>query len=182
MSTGAWICTGLICAAVIAPASVFAAAAAKTQLIGSTTSHVGSITSQGQLLTAQTAPSHLIRAVTGTATNTPCKTVYTPPAGKAIVVTQVIYSFGSGAAGSENFGGLFELGCGNIFDQVDTVEAFTTTERTFPVGLPMNGVAINSNGGSITVFLYGYLIDATSLPSAANVRASGTVKSMPARR
>jgi hypothetical protein len=182
MSTGAWIFTGLICAAVIAPASVFAAAAAKTQLVGSVTSHVAGVTGQGQLQTTEISPAHVIR-ISGGSNQSGCTTLYTPPAGKAIVVMSVTYTYGSGSQGTEHFGGFGSGNCGTIYDQIDTVQAFDTVQHTFPSGLPLPNIGI-SNGSSklINVFVEGYLIDANSLPSAANVRTSGTVKSMPARR
>src|SRR4051812_20100846 len=92
MSTGAWIFAGLICAAVVAPASVYAAAVAKTAIVGSSGTTTVTVTQQHQLLAALTAPSRVVRAVTTTASaNTMCQTVYTPPPGKAIVVTAAIY-------------------------------------------------------------------------------------------
>jgi hypothetical protein len=180
MSTGAWIFTGLVCAAVIVPASVYAAAVAKTQLVGSTQTHVAGVTAQGQLLTTPISPSRVVRAVTTTANaNTLCQNVYTPPPGKAIVVTAAVYNFGSGTQGNENFGGLFSASCNDIVDQIDGTEKYDTIEHTFPTGLPLNGVAVNSTGGKITVFICGYLIDASSLPSAAMSHLSHIVKAMP---
>lgn len=168
MSTGAWIFTGIICAAVIAPAGVYAASLTKTILVGPGGTGTSKITAQHQLLTTQIAPAQVVHAHTSTATNTLCKTVYKPPAHKAIVVTSVIYSYGSGTPGVENFGGLFDLGCHTMYDQVDGVQAYDTTQRTFPTGLPMRGVAVNSNAGVISVFVVGYLIDSSSLPASAS--------------
>jgi hypothetical protein len=163
MSTGAWIFTGLICAAVIAPASVYAAAAAKTQLIGSTTSHIAGVTAQGQLLTVAIAPNKVVRAEAGVPG--PCKAIYVPPPGKAIVVTSVVYTYGSGVQGNEDFGGLFSgPGCGDIVDQIDQIEKFGSIQRTYDPGLPMASVYGDSTGGQINYFITGYLIDASSLP------------------
>lgn len=162
MSTGAWIFTGLICAAVIAPASVYAAAAAKTQLIGSTTSHTANVTAQGQLLTVPIPPSHVLHV--SKVAQGGCTTIYTPPAGKGIVVTSIVYNFGNGT-GNETFGGLYNAGCsGDTWDQIDQVDKFGSVQHVFPTGLPMNGISVTNSGSSIEVFVVGYLIDATSLP------------------
>jgi hypothetical protein len=161
MSTGAWIFTGLICAAVIAPTSVYAASITKVLLVGPGGTNVASVTAQHQLLTAPIPPSQVVRAVK--VAHSGCTTVYTPPAGKAIVVTSVVYTFGSGTPGVENFGGLFNASCGTIYDQIDGVQAFDTIQHTWPTGLPLSGVSMTNSGGDITVFVYGYLISASSL-------------------
>ena len=77
--------------------------------------------------------------------------MYTPPAHKAIVVTSVVYTFGSGTNGVEHFGGLGPASCSSIYDQIDGVQAFDTIEHTFPLGLPLPSVGItNSGAGLIT--------------------------------
>jgi hypothetical protein len=141
---------------------------------------VSRITAQRQLMTTQVSPEMVVRAVHVTLSNSGCQTVYTPPAGKALMVTSVVYDYGSGTNGVENFGGLFDLGCGNIFDQIDGVQAYSTISRDFPAGIPMDGVAMTSSGGSITVFVYGYLIASSQLPHAA-VESSPKVKSLSTR-
>ena len=168
MSTGAWIFTGLVSAAVIAPVTVYAAAITKVALVGPSGTHAVSVTAQGQLLTAPISPARVIRISGGSLSG--CKTVYTPPAKKAIVVTSVVYTFGSGTNGTEHFGGLGPGTCSSIYDQIDGVQAFDTIEHTFPLGLPMSSVAItNSGAGLINVFITGYLIDSSALPASSRV-------------
>lgn len=179
MSTGAWIFTGLVCAAVIAPATVYAAAVAKTAIVGRGGTNTADVTAQHQLLTVPISPSRVIRAEAGVPG--PCKAIYTPPAGKAIVVTSVVYTYGSGVQGNENFGGLFAgAGCSDIVDQIDQVEKYGSIEHTFPTGLPMASVYGDSAGGQINYFLTGYLISATDLPTAQAPR-SGPVKAAAGR-
>jgi hypothetical protein len=176
MSTGAWIFSGLICAAVIAPVTVYAASVSKVTIGTTTNSHTASVTALGQLLTAPISPTRVVRISGGSLSG--CKTVYTPPAHKAIVVTSVDYTFGSGTSGTEHFGGLAPAACGAIYDQIDTVQAYDTIEHTFPLGLPMPSVALtNSGAGLINVFITGYLIDATALPPVAATHQSNAVKS-----
>lgn len=163
MSTGAWICTGLIAAAVIAPTTVYAASLAKTALVGLRGTNTADVTRQHQLLTTPIGPSRVVHANAGVPG--PCKAIYTPPAGKAIVVTSVVYTYGSGVQGSEDFGGLFSgAGCGDIVDQIDQIDKFGSIEHTFPTGLPMKAVYGDSSGGQINYFLTGYLINAADLP------------------
>lgn len=178
MSTGAWIFIGLVSAAVIAPVSVQAVAPSQTALVQpGTGTPVSRITAQRQLMTTQVSPEMVVHAASVTPSNQGCKTVYTPPAGKALMVTSVVYDYGSGTNGVENYGGLFDLGCVHIYDQIDGVQAYDTISRNFPSGIPMNGVAMTSSGGSITVFVYGYLIASSQLPSAA-VQGSPRVKAL----
>ena len=164
MSTGAWIFTGLVCAAVIAPVSVYAATVTNVRLLGASGTVAG-VTSQRQILTTQIAPSHVIHAAKNV--NGPCTVVYTPPAGKGIVVTSVVYNYGSGVQGNENFGGLFNPGCSgsnSIVDQIDQVDKYGSIQHLFPTGLPMKGVSATSAGGTISVFITGYLVAASDLP------------------
>jgi hypothetical protein len=174
MSTGAWIFAGLVCAAVIAPITVYAASVSKVAIGSTTNANVASVTAQQQLLTTVIGPSRVVRA--DTVAHSGCTTVYTPPAGKAIVVTSVVYNYGSGTAGGENFGGLFSAGCDVIYDQIDQTEKFGSIQHTFPTGLPMNGVAATNDGGPITVFIVGYLIDASALPPNSASQVSRNVK------
>ena len=165
MSTGAWICTGLIGAAVIAPASVYAAAAVTKVAIAGSDGTTANVTKQHQLLTATIPPSRVVHAQAGV--NGPCKVLYTPPAGKAIVVTSVVYTYGSGVQGNEDFGGLFSGPCSTAtsVDQIDQIDKFGSIQHTFPTGLPMADVRGTSQGGQINVFIVGYLISASDLPS-----------------
>jgi hypothetical protein len=181
VSTGAWIFTGLICAAVIAPVGVYAATVSRVALVGPSGKTTAGITAQHQLLTASIPPSQIVRAATVSTSG--CKTVYTPPANKAIVVTSVIYNFGSGTAGVEHFGGLTTASCSSIYDQIDGTLAYDTLQHTFPTGLPMPSVGItNSGAGAITVFVTGYLIDAGALPAKAAAQVSGRAKALVPRR
>jgi hypothetical protein len=177
MSNGAWIFASAVAVAIIAP-GVYAASSSIVS-IGNPNNNATALVIGGthQLQTAITVPANVVHAA-GSAGNSSCHTVYTPPAGKAIVVTQITYQAGSGTPGTENFGGFFDLGCNTGYDFVDTVQAYETETRTFPTGLPLTGVAINSTGGWITVFLTGYLIPATLLPAAAP-QAAVPVKGMP---
>jgi hypothetical protein len=60
--------------------------------------NMASVTNQHQLLTTQIPPSDIIHAVK--VAHQDCTAIYTPPAGKAIVVTPVVYNFGSGVSGN----------------------------------------------------------------------------------
>ena len=176
MSTGAWIFTGLICAAVIAPASVYAASLTKIALYNSSATYSAGITPQHQLLTTAIGSNSVVR-ISGGSNTANCKTIYTPPTGKAIVVTSVVYTFGTGVPGQEQFGGLGPINCTAIYDQFDGVQAYDTIQHTYPTGLPMRSVAIsNSANKLVNVFIVGYLISSTSLPAAVAANGQDGVK------
>ncbi len=180
-STGAWIFTCLIAAAVLAPATVYAAAITKTAITNSTGTTAATVTAQHQLLTANISPSAVVR-ISGGSNTAGCKSFYTPPAHKAIVVTSVVDTFGSGTNGVEHFGGLGVANCGEIYDQIDTVQAFDTIQHAYPSGLPLPSIGISNGSNSlINVFIVGYLIDSSALPPAqiaphasSHVKASST--------
>jgi hypothetical protein len=177
MSTGAWIFTGLVCAAVIAPATVYAATITKVALVGSDGTGAG-VTKQHQLLTVPIGPSKVVHAAK--VVHGGCTVVYAPPAGKAIVVTSVVYNFGSGTQGTEVFGGMFGPGCApaTLVDQIDQIDKFGSVQHTFPTGVPLGNVSATSDGSDLAVFVVGYLIDATSLPPATASRLGSTTKAM----
>ena len=57
----------------------------------------------------------------------------------------------------------------HAYDQFDTTRKFDNIQRTFPTGVPMPSIAVTNIGGggpagAVSVFIYGYLIPATSLP------------------
>jgi hypothetical protein len=182
MSTGAWIFTGLVSAAVLAPASVYAVTASDVRLVGSPAANYASVTTQHQVLTAPISPQNVVTAVT--VVQSGCQTVYTPPAGKAIMVTSVTYNYGSGTAGVENFGGLLDGACSKVYDQIDGVAAYDVIQHTFPTGIPMAGVAATSSGtGAITVFIQGYLIPSSAVPAHATTsHMTKSIKSWPSGR
>jgi hypothetical protein len=164
LSTGPWICIGLICAAVIAPASVYAATAlTKVQIFGTSGTTAANVTPQHQLLTVQIPPSAVVH--TGITISNGCSPVYMPPAGKGIVVTSVVYNYGSGTAGYEVYGGLFNgASCTDIVDQIDQVDKYGSVEHVFPTGVPFKAVYATSSGSPIGIFITGYLINAGDVP------------------
>ncbi|MGB9376851.1 MAG: hypothetical protein WCB04_04975, partial [Mycobacteriales bacterium] len=173
MSAGAWIFTGLVSAAIIAPTAVYAAAAS-TVAIGNTGNSVtATVTPNHQLLTTTTAPKDVVEARGSSGTG--CGTLYVPPAGKAIVVTSVTYDLYGHTAGTETFSFLYDVGCNTPYDIADTTEAAKTETHTFPIGLPMPSVAVSANGGAAIAFFTGYLIPVSQLPAA------GPAMKLPAR-
>ena len=166
-STGAWICIGLIGAAIAAPATVYAAASSTVAIGNTTGTQTAKVTTNHQLLTTPIDPASVVTIANSVSAG--CKTIYTPPAGKAIVVTDATYTVGTGVEGSEDYGGLFAgSGCGTIVDQWDNVKKFDSLQRVFPTGLPMASVSANNNTTpAINVFLHGYLIPVGQLPHAS---------------
>ncbi|MDT4942449.1 MAG: hypothetical protein QOJ34_2538 [Pseudonocardiales bacterium] len=168
MSTGAWIFTGLVTAAIVAPTAVYAAASSTVAIGNTGNGFTATVTNNHQLLTTTVAPNNVVRAYGASLNN--CSAVYTPPAGKAIVVTSVTYDmFTSTAPGSRNFAYLTNGACTIPYDAVDTDLAHETETRTFPIGLPMASVGIfgQTPTGIAGAYITGYLIPATQLPAAA---------------
>src|SRR6059058_4707459 len=98
MSTGAWIFASVIAAAVIAPTAVYAAATSTVAIGNTANSNTATVTTQHQLLSTIVGPKQVVHFEGGTGTSG-CFPVYTPPAGKAIVVTSVAYDLGSAVTG-----------------------------------------------------------------------------------
>src|SRR4051812_28442421 len=76
--------------AVIASTGLYAAATSVVSIGNTTGNATAVVTGSHQLQTALTAPNNVVHAVATVSSG--CLTVYTPPAGKAIVVTQVTYN------------------------------------------------------------------------------------------
>jgi hypothetical protein len=167
MSTGAWIFTGLVTAAVVAPTAVYAAATSTVAIGNANGAATATVTGNHQLLTTTVAPKDVVHAV-GSASNS-CAAVYVPPAGKAIVLTSVTYDMFNNTAGNQNFAvltGLAGAACTGPYDVVDTDLVNESETRIFPIGLPMPSVGIQASGGTVQVYLTGYLIPASQLPAA----------------
>jgi hypothetical protein len=170
MSTGAWIFTGLVSAAVIAPTAVYAAVNSTVAIGTKTSSVTANVTQNRQLLTATVAPKDVIHINLYTPTTNGCSGGYTPPAGKAIVIMEVTYALGSGTAGLSRSAALETINCTNGYDWVETVQARETQSHVFPIGLPLPSVGLyNGGGGTVYADMTGYLIPATQLPAAAVV-------------
>ncbi len=166
MSTGAWIFTTAVTVAVSAPTAVYAAASSVVAIGDTTSTRTASVTTQHQLLTTPIAPRQVIHGSGGYAYNS-CLSVYTPPAGKAVVVTSVTYDIGSGTAGTDAFGYLTDATCSSNYDVAETTQGFETQQHAFPTGLPMPSLGVYSFNGYIAVWFTGYLIPASQLPATA---------------
>ena len=179
MSNGAWIFASAVAVAIIAP-GVYAAATSVVAIGNPTGNFTAYVTQAHQLQTGLTAPNNVVQTAAAIPTGT-CVIVYTPPAGKAIVVTQITYDLGTGTQGIGSSAVLENGGCNGAYDFADTSQAYEAQSHTFPTGLPMPSVAVRSTGtgnGQILVAISGYLIPATELPSAAPVPTLGRMRGM----
>lgn len=169
-----------VAAAAIIPVSVRAAGPATVTVgnpSGSTTAYV---TPMRQLQTTIIAPINVVSATGLVESGGTCETVYTPPPGKGIVVTQITYDLGSGAQGTESNVELVP-GCNSPEDYADTVQAHEEKSHTFPTGLPMPDVTLANFGPTpIYITLSGYLIPATQLPPQVPQNPA-TMKRVPRR-
>lgn len=173
LSTGAWIFASVIAAGILTPTAVYAAASS-TVAVGNTGNGVTAfVTSDHQLLTTPISPKDVIHRFVGATGGVHCTPVYTPPAGKAVVVTSISYDLGSGTAGTEEWAELTDSGCGAIYDIGDTTQGYDTQQHVFAAGVPMQsvGVYVGSNATAYAT-IDGYLVPASQLPAAAQPLAT----------
>jgi hypothetical protein len=177
MSTGAWIFTSVVTAAVIAPTAVYAAATSTVAIGNTGNSATATVTTQHQLLTAVVAPRDVVHG-SGYAGPGQTVAVYTPPAGKAVVVTSVTYDLYSGMAGTDTYGYLTPATNFDVYDIAETAQAYDSRQATFPAGLPMPSIGIvnPTTSGSVYISFTGYLIPVSQLPAGAS-----DATAMPAR-
>ncbi|MDX6296626.1 MAG: hypothetical protein QOI51_483, partial [Nocardioidaceae bacterium] len=98
-----------------------------------------------------------------------CATIYTPPAGEAIVVTSASYGVGNGSAGTLVQTMLTDPTCSYWYDTAWTDKGLETQFHPFPIGIPMPVVtaeAVSVSSGSSAITITGYLIPAGQLPAA----------------
>jgi hypothetical protein len=167
LSTGAWIFAGIVTAAIIAPIGVYAAATSTTAIGNISNATTATVTSQHQLLTSQIAPNNVVHVFVGFGGDF-CTSVYTPPAGKAIVVTEVNWDIGSGTAGTEAYAELATSDCAQYYDIADTTQGFDDPRFTYTTGLPLPSVGVRNGttayGGVVEIT--GYLVPASHLPAS----------------
>jgi hypothetical protein len=163
MSTGAWIFASVVTAAVVAPTAVYAAVNSRVA-IGNTSNEVtASVTDHHQLLSTTIAPKDVVRA-NAESTGKGCTAVYTPPAGKGMVVSAVTYELLNDGPAT---GFLTDAVCTANAEPYDYADAtgLQATQHTFPLGLPMRSVGLwNRASDRIEVVIYFYLIPASDLP------------------
>ena len=150
-------------AAVIAPLPAFAVSGSTVSIGNTNNAATATVTSTHQLETTLTAPNNVVVAGNSINANT-CGAVYTPPAGKAIMVTEITYVIGAGTTGA-NIAELAPAGCGTVYDLMAIESGVETQSHTFPTGLPMPNVYVaNTCNCAVETTISGYLIPATALP------------------
>lgn len=165
LSTGAWIFASVIAAAIVAPTAVYAAASSTVAIGNAHGTLTATVTANHQLLTTTVLTKDIVHTH-GSTDDGVCTTVYTPPAGDAIVVTSVTYHMYSNTTGGFNAAWLTTAaGCGSLYDVADTDQKDETESRTFPTGLPMPSVGILCAGAHAELWITGYLIPASGLPA-----------------
>lgn len=151
--------------AVIASAGVYASVNSTVAIGNPASSATALVTATRQLQTTVTAPTNVVHVFAKISSS--CGVVYAPPAGKAIVVTQITYDLGTGTQGNEYYAELGAADCSGNYDIADTVQGYETETRTYPSGLPMPSIGIvggGTGGSGNFVYVTGYLIPATQLP------------------
>ena len=184
MSTGAWIFATAVTVAGITAPSVYAAATSTVAIGNTANSKTATVTSSGQLLTVTVDPKSMVRGTGYLSSSQNCWSVYTPPAGKALVVTSVTYTVAYATEGVNNSMYLTNANCSAFYDVAYSDHATDTMFHPFPTGLPLAslGVYVLPSYGENTendVAFTGYLGPATSLPTAT---PQGVVPAAPPER
>ena len=208
MSRAGYIIMGFIVALIVVPTGIAAAAVAYNGIEGTngttTTVNDAHVTSAGQLLTTEAAPSSFREYSAYVAPMAPtmlpiCETVATVPTGDAFVVQEVITDFyaASGTTSSDGFTisdsgfGLFadnpahtctggsefisgELADGNVGSQ------------SYPITpgyvVPSHDTIFSSAPGlGGNIWVYGYLVPSADAPTNPEARSHGTAQ-LPGRR
>jgi len=172
LSTGAWLFSGIVAAALITPAGVYAAVNSRVAIGNAGASSVtATVTQQHQLLTTSVAPRDIVRISPPTNPTSDCRELWVPPVGKALVLlsaTVEIDRYGTGPRVYVTLNdGSTDLGCTNLYDSWDTDQAGFAEQHTYPAGLPLSGLWM-ARGGAINASAFvtatGYLIPLSQLP------------------
>ena len=187
MSTGAWIfATAALVLGVAAPVSY--AAATSTVAIGNTSNgSTAYVDGERQLVTVNgVQPAQVISGHVETAPTSHCNLLYTPPAGKGIVVTSVSYRSDNPDTSAAAFDVDLTRGPDCQFANYDVFDASQEheTQHTFPAGLPMPSLALwNGSGSFVDVTFTGYLIPASQVPASRIARRANYPRTgIPTRR
>jgi hypothetical protein len=131
-----------------------------------------SVNSSGQLLAAESNPRNTVRVHAATNLAGACTTLYTVPAGKALIVKSVnIFNHYSGSGSPEVL--LFTHDCIDLIDDEVFPRAsnYATQNRDFPLGVPLpsdDKVTFTCFGSVYCqVVLIGYLVPANMVPASA---------------
>jgi hypothetical protein len=162
MSTGAWLFCGIIAAALIMPAGVYAAVSSHVAIGNVGNSTTATVTSQNQLLTTIVPPNAIVR-ITGTSSGT-CPVIYTPPTGKALVLLNATVSMD---LNGQSFGYAYiasKSNCSDRLDWFETSDQSFSQQHTYPGGLPLSKLRLYAVWSG-AIYATGYLIPASQLPT-----------------
>ena len=166
LSTGGWIFASVVTVSLIgAPAAVYAASTSTVSIGNPTGTTTANVDPERQLLTNAATPSTVVHGSVLDETSA-CVALYSPPAGKAVVVTSITYAIGDGGGSQGPLVELSDESCTAApYDVAATVSGKDTFQHLFPAGLPMPSLGIDG-GDDTTVTFTGYLIPAGQLPTA----------------
>jgi hypothetical protein len=164
MSTGAWLFSGIVAAALIAPAGVYAAVTSHVAIGNVGNATTATVTSEHQLLTTPIAPNAIVR-ITGATQSSSCTLIYTPPAGKALVLLSATVDVSS--IGGTDYG--YIASKPNCADRLDwfatsSAQGEVSQQHTYPAGLPLSKLRLNTSYAA-GIYATGYLIPTSQLPT-----------------
>lgn len=130
-------------------------------------------------------PSNLVRAflIFGNGCNQAGST-YAVPAGKALIITSVTFYIAKIDGAQNGAGGSLwsNTGCTNVVALGVTSQYETTLNQDFETGLPIPAgsvLATNGSNGTGNILVSGYLIPASTLPSAGSAEAKAQITAPP---
>jgi hypothetical protein len=166
ISIGAWLFCAIVTAALIMPAGVYAAVNSHVAIGNVGDATTAAVDDEHQLLTTMVGPRSIVR-FRGNTKGPGCQTLYTPPAGKALMLTNVTFDIGSGHAGQDSYAFLLDRGCKKVFDVADTAQVIESQQHTYPTGLPVDSVTVAGPDNTALIIADGYLIPSAQLPATA---------------
>ena len=167
MSTGSWLFAGLIGAALITPAGVYAAVNSHVAIGNIGNSTTASVDAEHQLLTTIVAPNAIVR-IHGRTGTYGCTVIYTPTSGKALVLLSVTVLTTSANEVDIAEGAI----CAHQYDAF-LMGANQAQQHTYPAGLPLSRLSLDNTATYAAILATGYLIPASQLPATMPATAHG---------
>jgi hypothetical protein len=174
----AWVAIGVLGAAIIAPASAYAA----SNWVGivSANGHRVAVTPAGQLEETQTNPGNFVSLYLNSGGE--CENVYTVPKNRALIIESVTFNTLDlyGSAGDGIFSGLYARPdcAGDYFLDENPAGTGETSMPLTPGVTLKSGTALSfeNNGNDTEVYVFGYLVPSSEVGSshipASSVRAA----------
>jgi hypothetical protein len=178
LKVGGLLVAGFVLCALLIPTGALSAAPSLVGITDNSGTHVASVDKAHQLLAAESDPANAVTIV-GIVNGTTCGSLYTVPAGKALVLKNVTFAgtfsgtgtgtgelvlySGPGCSGAIWALAYFSQSAGNA----QTINEDTGSQVVIPPGTQLDMFELPSLTDS-NVVLYGYLVPAAAAPAGAH--------------